>query len=605
LRALQYEGPHLSSENRFQTRVGAYVVVIHWTPSLSYTRGTMRVSQLPPVLSPGRVYDLLLSGALLPGLAVEPGESTGAVSVGAAASAEAAASGGHPDRRRNGRPTGSRAAGITCAVVLVGSEDEPVVPVTASQGGFARLVAHIVRAGRVEAQRAADGTHLVVTLPPAAAEWIADRSVLWVFLAGGWGIPQGAGGVHPPQRVDSSEALSIAAETPTWVVRVHTAGSSGTVVLSWLVVESNGTGGSSQPSRIVAAGIQRMRDLLSALGGEVTVSVRRQEPSAIPGGRSMMRLESSAARVYWPLRSFRGIISLLAGGDSQLHALQRLLDIELTGYGMLRLLQTVPRTPETRRSRPALRTVQELIRAGGGPQRSLADTSYRNGATYQAAAVLSAWLSPGQRDQLRRTFGHRRWEQISEHGLRRVPAAPDGSAGVLPGNAVAAAADILVADLAQRSHQPGRRPPAATVEVVRRFYIEPRGSRLRAVWERQIRRGVLADLLEEVFLSQLKRDLPRVPRETLVLSAVGEPQAVRERIGAVFSRRGRALFTEDVAAAEASVARGDFTDWDRILAARNTLWGIYSRSGPSHGGRQSAGRDKSGRARSRSSIGPA
>ncbi|MFO8043269.1 MAG: hypothetical protein R6U25_08715, partial [Alkalispirochaeta sp.] len=252
--------------------------------------------------------------------------------------------------------------------------------------------------------------------------------------------------------------------------------------------------------------------------------------------------------------------------------------------------------------------------AEGAPRRSLADSAYRSGTAYQAAATLSGWLSPSQQEQLRRAFGTRRWEQIFDHGLRRstgvtaaggtaAGGAVPGAAGVvasrLPWNAVAAAAEALIADLAQRSQRAGQRPPASTVALVKKFYLEPRGSRLRTVWEDQIRRGVLAELLEEVFLSQLKRDLPRLPRETLVLSAVGEPSAVKERISAVFSRRGREIFAEDVAVVEAAVARGDFTDWDRILAARSTVWGVYNRGGRQQrsGRHQRGGRRRPGRSR--------
>jgi hypothetical protein len=527
------------------------------------------------------VYDLLLSGALIPGITVHDDDD---------------------DRTQSQELT----------IALCGSDDSAPVPVTTPGGGFARLVGQVIRAAGVEAQRDEDASRFTAILPTAAAEWIADRSVLWTFLAGGWGIPQGAGGVEPPRRVDSGEVLTIATDIPTWIVRLECDRFSGDAALSWLVVETvqGGERAVSHPSRLVAAGVQRLRDLLGGNGRDATVTVRRQDPTAIPGGRGMMRLDSSAARVYWPRRSFRGVLTLLAGdtAGSPLHALQNLLDFELTGYGMLRLLQTTPRTAEERRSRPALRTVQELIRAEGAAGRSLADTAYRSGTAYQAAATLSGWLSPSQQGQLRRAFGTRRWEQIFDHGLRRSIGGAGGGAtagGVLSGaaggvaggvasrfpwNAVAAAAEVLIADLAQRAQRPGQRPPAAAVTLVRKFYLEPRGNRLRSVWEDQIRRGVLAELLEEVFLSQLKRDLPRLPRETLVLSAVGEPPAVKDRISAVFSRRGRAMFAEDVAVIQAAVERGEFTDWDRILAARSTVWGVYNRGGRhERGGTRRAG----------------
>jgi hypothetical protein len=213
--------------------------------------------------------------------------------------------------------------------------------------------------------------------------------------------------------------------------------------------------------------------------------------------------------------------------------------------------------------------------------------------------VLVGWCSPAQRRALRAAFGPRRWEQLADHAVRRPPpqsAGPARAPGAeasgedprYPWNAVALAAEHLVRRLAARVEQPGRRPPAATVEIIRRGYIDVRSQRLKAVLQGQIDRSVLEQLLEEVFLSQLRRDLPRLPREVLVLAATGETPAVRDRLAAVFSRRGREIFREDIAAVERAIERGDFSDWDRVLAARQRVWGLYS-----------------GSARSRSRISPA
>ncbi|MEX0742111.1 MAG: hypothetical protein WD079_04880, partial [Phycisphaeraceae bacterium] len=184
----------------------------------------MRVSQLSSTLSAGRVYDLLLSGALLPGIAVDSVDGT---------------------------------IGQRLAVVLIGTEDDELVPVAIPGGGFARLVGHVIRLAGVAAYPATDETHFAAMLPSTAAGWIADRSLLWTFLAGGRGVPQGPNGVEPPRRVDSSEALTIARDTPTWTVRLETDHYSGEAALSWLVVETARGGaetdtGTRQPSRVVA-----------------------------------------------------------------------------------------------------------------------------------------------------------------------------------------------------------------------------------------------------------------------------------------------------------------------------------------------------------------
>jgi hypothetical protein len=94
--------------------------------------------------------------------------------------------------------------------------------------------------------------------------------------------------------------------------------------------------------------------------------------------------------------------------------------------------------------------------------------------------------------------------------------------------------------------------------------------------------------LQDGYLSRLRRDVPKLPREVLVFAAAGESAPVKERIASVFSRRGGVLFLEDVAAVERTMERGEFRDWDRVLAARRRLETVAIRAAgaPARGGRR-------------------
>jgi hypothetical protein len=594
------EFPQFLEQNRLQAGVGSDMVAIHSTPPVSYPGATMRVSSLPPVLSPGRISDLLRSGAVLPVIAVD----------------------------------GAALSGDDPAFFLAPAEEvlPTARPESADRDEFARLLGDILRVARVEAIRSGDVPRYSCDIPEVPRGWILDRTLLWTFLAGMWGRPQPPGGMGPPRRVDSSELLSLERDQLPWTVRLSPSpGADQDAEVSWLILEHRpesreGNAAPLRPSQSVATAAQRIRDHLRAAGwGSAAASVHPQDHAAIRGGSGMMRLDGDGFRVYWPLRSFHRVLTMLAaasppsvtrdgkdtdaeggsaGADSpsgdaaavwnalQFRALLGVLQAELRGWGLLRLVQMHPRTETEKRSRTAVRTVVELIRADGAPRRSLVDSVYRDGEAYRAASVLFAWCSSSQQRDLRSAFGPRRWEQLVDHALRRPPAVPTGSASVFvagssgddpryPWNSVALAADLLVRRLASRVVQPGRRPPAATVDIIRRSYIDARSQRLRSVLHNQIDRGVLEQLLEDVFLSQLRRDLPRLPREVIVLAATGETPAVRDRLAAVFSRRGREMFREDVAAVERAIERGEFSDWDRVLAARQRVWGLYRGSGRS------------------------
>ena len=511
----------------------------------------MRVSLLPPVLSPGRVHDLLVAGELSVAVEVSAHPAEGDV-----------------------------------AFRLVGRLDGRGV-VARPAAGLARLVAEVVRAERVEATRIPDGEAFAVPLSQTAVAWLTDRRLLWTLLAGAWGHPAGSEPA-PPRRVDSTELLVDSGRDGVWTIHFGEPGSNG--ALSCLVVETEPTGDTI--GRAVAAGIQRLRETLRRAGWpQVSAQVRRRDASDVSGGAALMRIDGPAARVYWPVRSFRGLLQVLAGGTGegssdgsagtgagtwnhlQATALLRVLDAEITHGGLLRLMRLAPRTAVERRARHAIRTIAELIREDGVAKRSLVDLAYRSGQLYRDLSLVALWCGPAEQASLRMGFGTRRWEQIVAHAERRHP----GAGARPPWDQVAGAADRVVAELARRTEQPGQRPPVATAEIVRRYYLEPRGDRLYRVWRAQIADGALAALLEDVFLTQLKRDLPRLPRTALVHAAVGEASTMQQRIAAVFSRRGRQMFLEDVRVVEAAIDADRFREWDRLLAARRLVWSRYNR----------------------------
>ncbi|MCG8478881.1 MAG: hypothetical protein MI724_07285, partial [Spirochaetales bacterium] len=343
------------------------------------------------------------------------------------------------------------------------------------------------------------------------------------------------------------------------------------------------------PSRRLAGGLHMMRDVLRRAGlGEVQLKVRRQPPSSIGGGSAVLRMTSPAWHMFWPMGTVARLVETLLprdvdgglrnrslGDRERLVALQRaatlrLLDAEVTTNGLVRLLQSLPRTSAEKIGRYAVRTVIELSRAGGVATREFVESAYRSGAAYRDLAVIVRWLPETIRDRLALSLG-RRWEQLVEHGARRPPPPTDGSGRAYPWIAVPEACERLVSELAVRARRAGRGPSAATGNVVERFYTAPRGERLQAVWRRQLAAGDLGRALAEAMLSRLRRELPHLPRELLVLAAVAEHRDTKQRISAIFSRRGRALFLEDVAALEAAMERREFREWDRVLSARREL----------------------------------
>lgn len=449
------------------------------------------------------------------------------------------------------------------------------------EAGLARVLGEAVvgTGAYAEPEEGAADTCYRVRLPRAVWSWISDPVLVWRMLAA----------VHGPGQVEVSLVaggeLNRAFHTPGETVWHCRAGD-----LGWIVVESDG-----QDERALARGLQDTRDILRGTGmPRVEIRMERSPPSVMRQDVRLLRLATPRWTAWWPLATLNKLLGRVVGGEAgavpgdslstQRAAAVRICDHLLRAEGISGLSLVLPRTTEERRGRYALRTVRELLRAGGVGPRTLAESSYRSGTHYQALVSLAAGLHARDREILRRALGRRRWEQVLDHSTHRVPA-------LMPWVDFSQACETLVRDLADRARRPGSSPPAAVNDLIRRFYSDPREERLREAWRAQIKAGALARALEDARLSLLRPLLRQLPRAVLVQAGCGETQEVKMRISSGYSRRGRRMYLEDVAVLEARLERHDFPPWDELLAARMTLRAAALRAtGSAATGRQGARR---------------
>lgn len=459
-------------------------------------------------------------------------------------------------------------------VVPFGSEAIPAgIRLPGGEAGLARVVGSALAGRGVygEASGASDrnGGCYRVTIPAEVVGWCADRTFLWGMLAG---VPA-AGTVEVA--VVSSEDLAetlLSPEETVWHCRIGDAG--------WIVIESG-----DDKHRDLARGLQRVRDLLRRLGVRgAEIKTERRPPSRVSEGTRLLRLATADWVAYWPVSALNRLLGEILDASSSgvrsreidVITLQRAVSLRvcdrlLHGGGIGGIVTALPRTAEERRGRYAVRTVRELLRAGGVVPRVLAETAYRSGTHYRALAVLVEGMPVGDRETLRRALGRTRWEQVLDHSER-------GVVDRLPWIAFTAACETLVRDLAERSRRPGYSPPAAVIEIVRREYTDPRDAKLYDAWKKQIDSGALARALEEARLSFLRPLLRRLPRDLLVRAGCGDTRETKMRLSASFSRRGRLMYLEDVAVLEGRVRRREMQEWDLLLTARMATRAVAERA---------------------------
>jgi hypothetical protein len=459
--------------------------------------------------------------------------------------------------------------------------------------GLARLLGDTAAGAGSEAEVEGDEGLYHFHLSRQALDWVADRTLLWRVLAGVYGPGQ-----PEVSSVDSGELAQVLSSGRE-VVRHCRAGDIG-----WIVVETVDTA-----ERSLAKALQRLRDLLRSLGlNGVEVRMERRPTSTIRPGTPFLRLATPGWVAYWPAGSLnRLLISVMnagamrattaaagAGGEDNATpvrengaaALQRAVALRMcdqllrTG-GIGALVLAIPRTSEERRGRYAVRTVQEILRAGGIAPRILVETAYRSGDHYRALATMVAGLSRSDRAVVQSALGRRRWEQLVHHGRR-------GTDRRLPWVAFVGACETMIGDLADRARRPGYSPPPAVTEIVNRFYSAPREERLHHAWRDQIKQKTLERVLEAARLSLLRSLLRRLPRDTLLLAGCGDSREVQMRISATYSRRGRTMYLEDVAVLEERINRREMREWETLLAARLAVRAAAERAVVDGGGSPAA-----------------
>lgn len=433
-------------------------------------------------------------------------------------------------------------------------------------------VASVVRGHRLEARWSAPVGAYRLILPDAVARWLFDPRFLWSLLSARYGSPR----ISPvardeqPRRISAGEIISAVTDSRGglrgWTVRIEGG-------VSFLVV-------APELGRDLAAGLDRLRGLVeTATGKPSTVKVREQEFSRLDVTARFLRIGTQPWTVYWPEGMYQRFLSWFAGTPAEATAV--LMNAEFRAYGLVRLLLSLPRSAGELRARGALRTMSALLDAGGTAARVFAELAYTSGEAYRAMSAALPWLPETAREQLRRTLGRRRWEQVWDHAQRGI----SGGTAATPWGTLVEATEFLIGRLADRCRSPGRRPPEAALALVRRYYLEPRDDRLGRVWRRQIDAGELAAAVEEVLLSRLKQILPRLPRRVLLLAVAEESSEVQRKVSAVFSRSGRRMFHEDLLALERAIGRGELRDWHEILAARQRLVSVIKprRNAPARG----------------------
>lgn len=459
------------------------------------------------------------------------------------------------------------------------------VVLSGGDSGVARILGDAVVHHGTDGEREPSGLYRIA-LPGDVLPWIADPVLLWRLLAL----------VSGPDRVEVSTAGSeelarflLSPAEAVWHCRLGEAG--------WIVVENS----SGEAEKNLSRGLQAMRDLVRGAGlvpGDA--ALESSPPSAIREGTRMVRLAAGRWTAWWPVPTLNRFLRRLvfpAGETVEIDpvALQRAAAVRISDHilrtgGLAELVSMEPRTMEERRARYAVRAITTLVHTGGVAPRVLAESAYRSGNHYRALTGVIRGLSRSDREVIRQALRRRRWEQLLDHSMQGIPP-------VAPWVDFSRSCEFLVRDLSDRCRRTGESVPPAVCELLRRTYSGPRDTRLREAWRQQIEKGALARNLAEARLSILRPLLRRLPWGTLVRAGCGDTREVRMGLSAAFSRRGRRMYMEDAAALDARIERGDYPEWDELLAARMVVLAAVKRAIPGaarRGGVARRGRHKGG-----------
>jgi len=465
------------------------------------------------------------------------------------------------------------------------------------------------------AVRIGSGLHL--TFSDSVTRWLTDPRIVHEFLAGG--ITGGPDSFKAPRRrpveavrTTSAEIRADAAAGRLWVCRLEwretspaPEGRGGTEQLrrvGWLVREVLPTTGST-PGKSLARSLQRLKSGAEAIGLEgCRVGIARQKESTVDPDGAMLKIGTDEWEAFWPVE---GVIRFAAAlstryetdsvppgslvdarrrrGPAQglegtlADAALAILAGEIGANGIASLVYHIPRTPEERLSVHAIRTITALIDGGGRVVERFVDSVYRSGRRFRAFTILRRLGGTEWIDHFDRALGPRR---LAQFPTEPSPIRSEFANPVAPGDVwrtFATAAEELVGEYARNARRRGMALDAASMDILSRWYHHPRSDAMRRVWERSRKDATVADRLEEGRLSVL-RDLARgVPRRVMIDAVTGRDERTKQRLAAVYSRRGRRLFLEDVDAREAAIARNEMIEWEQILAAHRRLHALAER----------------------------
>jgi len=245
-----------------------------------------------------------------------------------------------------------------------------------------------------------------------------------------------------------------------------------------------------------------------------------------------------------------------------METLKRVYDDE----GIARILQLIPFGAQQKSSGPALRFAQSTANLDRTALANLVDHCYRRQSDVDALREVYRSFPPAWQRGIDAVLGPRRREQFVLPFSHRSLLARESI-----GDRVSAAAAQLVDGLASRTRRRGDAFTASLDRMVRNDYLEPLARGSRKAFETQRDTGALETAMERASLSRLRRVLRTLPREILVNAAVFESRETKTRIAAIYSRRGRRLFFEDLEAREAFITRDARYDFRVVIAARTRV----------------------------------
>ncbi len=462
-----------------------------------------------------------------------------------------------------------------------------------------------------------------VPLPKETLVRFTDPQLFWMFLAGRLGDGGRSDYLGRRNRiVDTTEVtgemLARDAESGRlWVCKAEwtrrDAGQPENLRVSWLVRETavDSSASSSGPGKDLARSLYRLQNAFRSAGfHDCRVGISRQGISRIDGKRVLVRLVTEYWEGFWP----KGALERVQEELGRLHAHRNglndegahpvgdtnrsgppgvpsvvtvaILEMELKQQGLLSLAFRLPASREEQLGGYAIRTIYAFLAQGGRSLRSFVDSAYRSGERFRAFSTVYYALGANERTRIDRVLGPRRLAALADAnrlfrggdpGVSGGPIRQGSSSVKEPWRIAAVAAETLIGEYARSTRRRGYAADAQCMKILDTYYISPRSNNLREIWDRRRQDPELERLLQDGRLSLLRIYGRNLPRAVLVDAATGTTEGAKRRIAAIFSRRGRRLFLEDVDVLEEAIRRGDSIEWDRLLAAQEQLTALARR----------------------------